>query len=77
MLFAGSSALRRSFVPARPAKAGTPNASLLATFVLILLTAFLLRLFVLMPYIFEEAAKKSPEIRELCEKYPDWFLPKR
>ena len=49
----------------------------IAVFVAILFASLALRLMVLMPYVMEEAAKTSPEIRELRERYPQWLKPRQ
>ena len=45
--------------------------------VFLFITAFVLQLMVLLPYIWEDAAARSPEFKEQFEKIPIWHLPKR
>lgn len=49
----------------------------IVAYVFILFVSLQLRVIVVAPYIMEEAAKSSPQIKELFEKYPPWHLPKR
>ncbi|MBC8126250.1 MAG: RDD family protein [Gloeobacteraceae cyanobacterium ES-bin-144] len=49
----------------------------IAAYVFTLFVALQLQAIVLVPYLMDEAAKQSPQLKQLFEKYPPWHLPKR
>jgi uncharacterized RDD family membrane protein YckC len=48
----------------------------IVAFIFILFASLQLRAIVVVPYLMEEAVKKTPQLKEFFEKYPPWHLPK-
>jgi hypothetical protein len=48
----------------------------IVAFVFILFASLQLRAIVVVPYLMDEAVKKTPQLKEFFEKYPPWHLPK-